>query len=41
MGGAYWAEFWAANIIYIKYCCPCMCMLPEAVPPVFEIKWDT
>ncbi len=41
MGGAYWAEFWAAVIIYIEYRCPRARALPEAVPPVFEIKWDT
>ena len=41
MGGAYWAEFWVAVIIYIEYRRARARALLEAVPPVFEIKWDT
>ena len=41
MGGAYWAEFWVAVIIYIKYRRARARALLEAVPPVFEIKWGT
>ena len=41
MGGAYWAEFWVAVIIYIEYRRARTRALLEAVPPVFEIKWDT
>ena len=41
MGGAYWAEFWVAVIIYIENRRARARALLEAVPPVFEIKWDT